>query len=77
MKKFYSTIEKGATMSHQLTWSHYVELLKFDYFNITNYYVNISINQNLSIRELRNKIKNRFNQNKNSILLFSYKLSFY
>ena len=58
MRKFYSIVEKGATMSHQLTWSHYVELLKFDDFNIINYYVNISINQNLSIRELRNKIKN-------------------
>ena len=45
-------------MSRQLTWSHYIELLKFDDFNIINYYIKISINQNLSVRELRNKIKN-------------------
>lgn len=28
MRQFYLIIEKGATLSHQLTWSHYIELLK-------------------------------------------------
>lgn len=59
MRLFYTLVEKGATLSHQLTWSHYIELLKFNDFNIINYYTNISINQNLSVRELRNKIKNK------------------
>ena len=27
MRQFYLTINKGATMSHLLMWSHYVELL--------------------------------------------------
>ena len=57
MRKFYIIIQKGATMWHQLTWSHYCEILSLKDINKINYYLNISINQNLSKRELRNKIK--------------------
>ena len=59
MKKFYLIIQKGAILSHLSTWSHYVELLRFDNINQINYYVNISTKQNLSVRELRYKIKNK------------------
>ena len=47
------------TVSGQLTWSHYVELLKFDDTNEINYYIDISIKQKLGVRELRFKIKNK------------------
>jgi len=57
MRQFYLFSQKFATVSRQLTWSHYVELLKFENINIINYYVNIAIEQNLSVRALRNKIK--------------------
>lgn len=57
MKKFYLISQKVATVS-QLSWSHYVEILKLNDINIIDYYINISIKQNLSVRELRNKIKN-------------------
>ena len=30
MRKFYLTFPKSETLSHQLTWSHYFELLKCD-----------------------------------------------
>ncbi|OYT11944.1 MAG: hypothetical protein B6I19_10600 [Bacteroidetes bacterium 4572_114] len=30
MRQFYLEFQKGATLSHQLGWSHYVELLKID-----------------------------------------------
>ena len=56
MRQFY-LFQKGATVSHQLNWSHYIELLKFKDSNKINYYVNISINQNLSVRKLRERIK--------------------
>lgn len=46
-------------MSHQLPWSNYVELIKLDKIEIINYYINISISQNLSVRQLREKIKFR------------------
>ena len=44
-------------MSHQLTWSIYVELVKFDDINVINYYVRISEKQHLGVRQLRDKIK--------------------
>ena len=57
MRQFYLFSQKFSTVSRQLTWSHYIELLKFENINIINYYINITITQNLSVRELRTKIK--------------------
>ena len=57
IRQFYMTVEKGAIMSHLLTWSHYVEIIKFNNTNQINYYIFITEKYNLSIRELRNKIK--------------------
>ena len=59
MLKFYNYAEskKFQTVSGKLTWSHYCELLSIDDINKINYYINVSINQNLSVRQLREKIK--------------------
>lgn len=46
-------------MSQQLTWSHYCELLSLENINKIQYYINLSIEQTLSVRDLRNKIKNK------------------
>jgi len=59
MRQFFVLQQKGATVSHQLSWSHYVELLKIDDINEINYYIDISIKQKLGVRELRYKIKNK------------------
>ena len=59
MRKLYLIVLKGATLSPLLLWSHYVELLPIKDINAINYYINITIKQNLSVRELRNKIKNK------------------
>ncbi len=56
MRKFYLLIQKGAALTH-LSWSHYVELLKFDDINKINYYIKKSIDENLPYRELGKKIK--------------------
>ena len=56
MRQFYLIIQKGATLSH-LSWSHYVEMLQFSDVNIIKYYIKIAEEQNLSVRELRNRIK--------------------
>lgn len=58
-RQFYLMIEKGATLSHLLTWSHYIEIIPINNVTIINYYINICICLNLSVRELRNKIKNK------------------
>ena len=54
MKLFY---EKLQTVSAKLSWSHYTELLSIDDINKINYYIKITEDQNLSVRELRNRIK--------------------
>ncbi len=59
MRQFYNLIEKGAPLAHQLSWSHYVELLPIKDNNRFNYYLNITIRNNLSRNELRNRIKSQ------------------
>ena len=58
-RQFYLKIEKGAALRHQLSWTHYRELLTLDNVNELNYYVEITIEQNLSYRQLREKIKTK------------------
>ena len=59
MRQFYLIIEIGATLWHQLTWSHYRELLTFDNIDEINYYIKQTGDYNLSVRELREKIKSK------------------
>jgi len=59
MRQFYLIIEKGATLWHQLTWSHYRELLTFDNIDEINYYIKQTGDYNLSVRELKEKIKSK------------------
>ena len=60
MRQFYKKIEKGATLSHQLSLSHYIELLPLnDNFKKIDYYIKITEIQNLSVRQLRERIKNK------------------
>ena len=60
MKQFYMMFkeEKVSTLSTQLSWSHYTELLPYEDIDKIKYYVKIIEEQNLSIRELRTRIKN-------------------
>ena len=59
MKQFYNVFsnEKVSTMWTQLTWSHYREVLPLENINKITYYLNICEEQNLSVRELRQRIK--------------------
>ena len=57
MLRFYEFKEKMQTVSAQLSWSHYCELLSFENFDKINYYVELTKSNNLSVRKLRNRIK--------------------
>ena len=57
MRKFYILIQKGATVWHQLSWSHYKLLLSLNDIKEINYYLYIFQNQNLSVRMLHERIK--------------------
>ena len=59
MRKFYNLIEKMATLSPNLSYSHYVELLPYDDLNKVRYYIKIIEEENLSVRQLRIRIKSK------------------
>ena len=61
MKQFYTIFrdEKVSTLSTQLSWSHYIELLPIKDINQLLYYLNISISENMDVRTLREKIKSK------------------
>ena len=56
MRQFYKVFQKWQTLSAKLSWSHYCEILWFD-DNKFQYYIKITELNNLSIRQLRKRIK--------------------
>ena len=59
MRRYYEVFKKGPTLSDLLSYSHYCELIWFEDINKINYYIKISVEQNLSVRQLRERIKNK------------------
>ena len=59
MRQFYIIFQKRSTLSSELSWSHYAEILSVENKEEINYYINITVNQNLSVRELRQRIKEK------------------
>ena len=51
--------EKWSTMSTKICWSHFTELLSIKDNNKIKYYIRITEEHNLGVRELREKIKNK------------------
>ncbi len=60
MKKFYNVFsnKKVSTLLTQFSWSHYLLLISLNNYDEIIYYINIAKNNNLSQRELQEKIKN-------------------
>ena len=59
MRQFYCVSTKWQTVSAILSWSIYCELIWFENINEINYYITICEKQNLSVRQLRERIKNK------------------
>ena len=61
MRKLYEVFsdEKLTPLVSKLTWSHYLQLLSMVDTNKIIFYINLCVNQNLSKRDLINKIKNK------------------
>ena len=57
LRQFYILVEKGATLWHQLSWSHYRELIPLNDINKINYYIIQISKRNLSKRQLIEIIK--------------------
>ena len=58
IRQFYE-FSKSHSLSDQLTYTHYKVLLALKDGNEINYYIKISIQNNLSVRQLQNKTKNK------------------
>ena len=56
MRKFYLKSEKLQALPAQLSWSHICELLSLNNPNAIEYYIKITISQNLSYCELAERI---------------------
>ncbi|KWW35853.1 MAG: Uncharacterized protein F083_2391 [bacterium F083] len=56
MRQFYKVFENWQTVSAKLSWSHYCEILWFDCIKL-QYYLRETEQNNLSIRELRARIR--------------------
>ncbi len=52
-RQFYLSYRNSATLSHHLSWSHYVELLKISNDTERQFYENQCIHANWSVRELK------------------------
>lgn len=61
MRQFYKVFSnpKWSPLVTKLSWSHYIELLPIKDNKKLMYYLNISLEQHLSKRDLREKIKNK------------------
>ena len=57
MRAFYELIQKCGAMHRVLTWNHYLKLLPLKNLNEINYYIDITITNNLSYRKLAERIK--------------------
>ena len=57
MRQFYRKVEKGVTVWHQLSWSHYRLLISLDTIEEINYYSKVAVDSLYSVRKLEDKIK--------------------
>ena len=72
MRNFY-LFQKRQPVAAQLSWSHYIELLKINDFNEINYYIKQASFYHWGRNTLRNKIKNKeyqrlSNETKNKLI---------
>ena len=57
MRQFYWKVEKGATVWHQLSWSHYKLLISLETIEEINYYSKVAVDRLSSVRKLESIIK--------------------
>lgn len=60
MRKLYLCFPNATTLSSELSWSHYLELLKIDDKNKRDFYLKETINSNWSVRELQRQKNSLF-----------------
>lgn len=56
MRRFFQIYQKWETVSPELAWSHYCELIKIDDITKRNYFEKYAKTENLSVRDLKRQI---------------------
>lgn len=56
MRKFYCLFPIRSSVLNELSWSHYLEIIKIDEESKRNFYLNETINSRWSVRELQRQI---------------------
>lgn len=80
MRQFYLTFPKSHALSDQLSWTHYRLLMRVENENARNFYLEESIKENWSTRQLERQITTLFyerilsSKNKNRVAQEIYKL---
>lgn len=80
MRQFYLTFPKSHALSDQLSWTHYRLLMRVENENTRNFYLEESIKENWSTRQLERQITTLFyerilsSKNKNKVAQEIYKL---
>ena len=59
MRQLYETFKIFGSMSQKLSWTHYRYILPIKEEGKRNYYINLAIQNTLSVRELKDAIKNK------------------
>lgn len=80
MRKFYLIFQKRQTLSAKLSWSHYVEIISISNKEERNFYINQTLKENWSVRQLQRQIKSSLferlilSKNKRNVLKKSSKI---
>lgn len=80
MRKFYLTFQKRQTLSAKLSWSHYIEIISISNKEERNFYINQTLKENWSVRQLQRQIKSSLferlilSKNKKDVLKKSKKI---
>lgn len=80
MRKFYLIFQKRQTLSAKLSWSHYVEIISISNKEERNFYINQTLKENWSVRQLQRQIKSSLferlilSKNKKDVLKNSKKI---
>ena len=59
MRQLYLTFEKCGSVTHKLSWTHYYIILPIKNESERNYYINLCVKNRLTVRELKEEIKNK------------------
>lgn len=79
MRKFYCLFKIRSSVMNELSWTHYLELIKIDEDNKRNFYLKEAINSKWSVRELQRQISSLLyerlvlSKNKEKVLELSQK----